>query len=138
LTRISKPTPTLPLWQGLLASKLSIFIGGNEGPVRVQSLAQWGGFRNEDFAPAHLVWALAAGVLPSRATRAQGTYPGSQTIKLIVGFPAGGSQDNVGRILADRLSAYRRASVLVENVAGAGSISPWIGSQRAPRTVAKS
>jgi Tripartite tricarboxylate transporter family receptor len=52
----------------------------------VQSLAQWGGFRNEDFAPAHLVWALAAGVLPSRATRAQGTYPGSQTIKLIVGF----------------------------------------------------
>jgi hypothetical protein len=27
----------------------------------------------------------------------------------------------VGRILADRLSAYWRASVLVENVAGAGS-----------------
>jgi tripartite-type tricarboxylate transporter receptor subunit TctC len=40
---------------------------------------------------------------------------------MIVGFPAGGSQDNIGRILADRLSAHWGATVLVENVAGAGS-----------------
>ena len=49
------------------------------------------------------VWAgaLAAGVAPHWAARGQASYPGSQTIRLIVGFPAGGSQDNVGRILAD-------------------------------------
>ena len=65
--------------------------------------------------------ALSAGVLPSRVARAQGPYPGSGTVKLIVGFPAGGSQGNVGRILADRLSAYWRSAGVVENVAGAGS-----------------
>ncbi len=64
---------------------------------------------------------LATGLMPLSATHAQGGYPRGQTIKLIVGFPAGGSQDNVGRILADRLSAHWGASVVVENIAGAGS-----------------
>jgi tripartite-type tricarboxylate transporter receptor subunit TctC len=68
-----------------------------------------------------LAGALAAGAASGWAASAQGTYPGSQTIRLIVGFPAGGSQDNVGRILADRLSAHWRGSVVVENVAGAGA-----------------
>ena len=40
---------------------------------------------------------------------------------MIVGFPAGGSQDNVGRILADRLSGHWGTAVVVENIAGAGS-----------------
>ena len=70
-----------------------------------------------------LAGALAAGVLPSQAARAQATDAGSQTVKLIGGFPAGGSQDNVGRILADRLSVDWRASAVVENVAGAGNIA---------------
>jgi tripartite-type tricarboxylate transporter receptor subunit TctC len=65
---------------------------------------------------------LATGLMPLGAARAQGAYPGGQTIKVIVGFPAGGSQDNVGRIIADRLSAYwNGASVVVENIPGAGS-----------------
>lgn len=68
-----------------------------------------------------LVGALAAGLVPHGAAHAQRVYPRGQTIKLVVGFPAGGSQDNVGRILADRLSAYWDASVVVENIAGAGS-----------------
>jgi tripartite-type tricarboxylate transporter receptor subunit TctC len=64
----------------------------------------------------------AAGLMPMRAARAQQRYPGDQPIKVIVGFPAGGSQDNVGRILAERLSAYwGGAPVVVENVPGAGS-----------------
>ena len=64
---------------------------------------------------------VATGLAPFCGARAQRGYPGSQTVKVVVGFPAGGSQDNVGRIVADRLSAYWGASVVVENIAGAGS-----------------
>jgi tripartite-type tricarboxylate transporter receptor subunit TctC len=65
---------------------------------------------------------LAASMMPTGAARAQRRFPGDQPIKVIVGFPAGGSQDNVGRILAERLSAYwGGAAVVVENVPGAGS-----------------
>lgn len=65
---------------------------------------------------------LATSLTPLGAARAQGAYPGGQTVKVVVGFPAGGSQDNMGRLIADRLSAYwNGASVVVENVPGAGS-----------------
>jgi tripartite-type tricarboxylate transporter receptor subunit TctC len=65
---------------------------------------------------------LATGLVPFCGALAQGGYPRGQNIRLIVGFPAGGSQDNVGRIVADRLSAHwGGASVVVENIAGAGS-----------------
>jgi len=64
---------------------------------------------------------LATGFMPLSAACAQRAYPAGQTLRLIVGFPAGGSQDNVGRILADRLSAHWGVSVVVENIAGAGS-----------------
>jgi tripartite-type tricarboxylate transporter receptor subunit TctC len=65
---------------------------------------------------------LATGLMPHCAVHAQRRYPGDQPVKVIVGFPAGGSQDNVGRIVAERLSAFwGGATVLVENVPGAGS-----------------
>jgi tripartite-type tricarboxylate transporter receptor subunit TctC len=65
---------------------------------------------------------LATGLMPLCAVHAQRRYPGDQPIKVIVGFPAGGSQDNVGRIVAERLSAHwGGAAVVVENVPGAGS-----------------
>ena len=65
---------------------------------------------------------VATGLMPMSAVHAQRRFPGDQPIKVIVGFPAGGSQDNVGRILAERLSAYwGGAAVVVENVPGAGS-----------------
>jgi tripartite-type tricarboxylate transporter receptor subunit TctC len=65
---------------------------------------------------------LATGLMPVSTVRAQQRFPGSQPIKVIVGFPAGGSQDIVGRIVAERLSAYwGGAPVLVENIPGAGS-----------------
>jgi tripartite-type tricarboxylate transporter receptor subunit TctC len=65
---------------------------------------------------------LATGLMPWSAARAQQRFPAGQTIKVIVGFPAGGSQDIVGRLVAERLSAYwNGATVVVENVPGAGS-----------------
>jgi tripartite-type tricarboxylate transporter receptor subunit TctC len=64
---------------------------------------------------------LATGLVPASA-RADQRFPSSQPIKVIVGFPAGGSQDIVGRIVAERLSAYwGGAPVVVENIPGAGS-----------------
>jgi tripartite-type tricarboxylate transporter receptor subunit TctC len=60
--------------------------------------------------------------MPLAAVHAQRRFPGDQPVKVIVGFPAGGSQDNVGRIIAERLSAsWGGAPVVVENVPGAGS-----------------
>jgi tripartite-type tricarboxylate transporter receptor subunit TctC len=53
--------------------------------------------------------------------RAQQSYPpAGQSIKFIVGFPAGGAQDIVGRVIADRLGAMWKAPTVIENVPGAG------------------
>src|SRR5207253_1534722 len=54
-------------------------------------------------------------------------YP-SQSIKLIVAFPAGGGADVAARILAANLSEQLGQSVVVENVSGAGGT---IGTARA-------
>lgn len=67
------------------------------------------------------IGAFAAGVFAPSIIRAQGTYPAGQTIKIIVPYPAGGATDIVGRTIADALSELWKATVVVENVAGAGA-----------------
>ncbi len=64
---------------------------------------------------------LAAGTVfaPSIA-RAQ-TYPGTQTIRVLVPYPAGGATDIVGRVVADALAQHWKTTVVVENVAGAAA-----------------
>ena len=63
----------------------------------------------------------AAALAPlARPALAQG-YPGNQTLKLVVPYPAGGATDVIGRIVADRLSALWKTSVVVENIAGAAA-----------------
>lgn len=62
----------------------------------------------------------AAGVFAPSIVRAQG-YPGSQTIKMLVPYPAGGATDIVGRVIADALSTLWKTTVVVENVAGAAA-----------------
>jgi tripartite-type tricarboxylate transporter receptor subunit TctC len=57
---------------------------------------------------------LAATVLSS-AAHAQG-----KTIRLLVGFPAGGGTDAIARTLAEKLKDELGASVIVENRVGAG------------------
>ena len=61
--------------------------------------------------------------LPSgaRAAWAQQDYPAGLTVKFIVGYPAGGGQDVVGRIVADRLGALWKVPTIVENIAGASA-----------------
>ena len=62
----------------------------------------------------------AAGLVPGLA-RAQQDYPAGLTVKFIVGYPPGGGQDVVGRIVADRMGALWKVPTIVENVAGASA-----------------
>lgn len=60
------------------------------------------------------------------------SYP-TRPVKLIVGFPAGGSTDVAARVLADRLSQSLGQAVVVENRAGAsGNIASETVARAAP------
>jgi tripartite-type tricarboxylate transporter receptor subunit TctC len=64
---------------------------------------------------------IAAGtMLASFRARAQQSYPAGLTVKFVVGFPAGGAQDIIARVVADRLGNLWKTPTIVENVAGAG------------------
>jgi tripartite-type tricarboxylate transporter receptor subunit TctC len=80
--------------------------------------------RREAMAGCSGVLALLAG-LPACAE----TYP-SQTIKMIVPYPAGGTTDLLGRMIADELQTGLGAAVIVENKPGAGTT---IGAEQVAR-----
>jgi tripartite-type tricarboxylate transporter receptor subunit TctC len=56
----------------------------------------------------------------SQPALAQPAYP-SRTIKMIVPYPAGGTTDFLGRLVADQLKTGLGATVIVENKPGAGT-----------------
>jgi tripartite-type tricarboxylate transporter receptor subunit TctC len=72
-----------------------------------------------------LIAALAA-LLSLAASAAGQTYP-SRPVTMIIPFAAGGPQDVLGRILAQRLSQVLGHQVIIENVGGAGGMT---GSRR--------
>jgi tripartite-type tricarboxylate transporter receptor subunit TctC len=59
-------------------------------------------------------------LLAGRPARAQPAYP-SRTIKMIVPYPAGGTTDFLGRLVADQLKTGLGATVIVENKPGAAT-----------------
>jgi tripartite-type tricarboxylate transporter receptor subunit TctC len=59
-------------------------------------------------------------VLTGPSARAEAAYP-SRTIKMIVPYPAGGTTDFLGRMVADRLQTGLGATVVVENRPGAAT-----------------
>ncbi|WP_144637247.1 tripartite tricarboxylate transporter substrate binding protein [Bordetella genomosp. 13] len=74
---------------------------------------------------ARLLLAAALAVLaalPAPATAASASGPGypSKPVKIISGFPPGGSADLVARLIAERLGSRYGQSFVVENRAGAG------------------
>ena len=62
--------------------------------------------------------AVLAATLAGFGTAAQAQ--GDKPIRILVGFPPGGSIDIVARLLADKLKDELKTSVIVENRAGAG------------------
>ena len=74
-----------------------------------------------------LQFAASAAALPalSRLAWAQ-AYP-TRPMTMIVPFAAGGPQDVLGRLLAQRMGEILRQSVVVENIGGAGGVT---GSRR--------
>jgi tripartite-type tricarboxylate transporter receptor subunit TctC len=65
------------------------------------------------------VFAFAALLALTAAVRAQDSYP-SKTITMIIPFPAGGSTDVIGRLVAEGLRTVLGQPVVVDNRAGAG------------------
>lgn len=63
------------------------------------------------------------------AASADDTYP-NRAVTIVVGFPPGGSADNVARLFADGLSKEIKQPVVVENKPGAGTT---IGASRVAR-----
>ena len=57
--------------------------------------------------------ALSPLAIPARAQ-------GSETLRLVVPYPPGGSSDHAARIVADKLGQKLGQTVIVENKAGAG------------------
>jgi tripartite-type tricarboxylate transporter receptor subunit TctC len=62
----------------------------------------------------------AAAWLAGRGAAAEGTYP-SRDIRMIVPYPAGGTTDLLGRLIAERIKTGLNATVVVENKPGAGT-----------------
>jgi tripartite-type tricarboxylate transporter receptor subunit TctC len=76
--------------------------------------------------------AWAATLLALACATAQAQYP-SQTVRIIVGFPPGGTTDVIGRLVAQELTASLGRSVVVENRPGAsGTIGGGIAAKAAP------
>src|ERR1700730_5617934 len=73
----------------------------------------------------HLVAGAAALPAVSRCAWAQ-SYP-SRPITMIVPFAAGGPQDVLGRLMAQRMSEILGQQIIVENIGGAGGVT---GSKR--------
>lgn len=58
---------------------------------------------------------------------AQADYP-NRPIKLVVPFPAGGTSDVLGRLMAEEMGKLLKQPIVVENIGGAGGI---VGTERA-------
>src|SRR6266852_2390345 len=79
----------------------------------------------------HLLTASAAGIVSAGTSSlpsalAQAVTPAvvpaiNKSVRVIVGFPAGGGTDVIARILADRLRGPYASTVLVENKPGAAA-----------------
>jgi tripartite-type tricarboxylate transporter receptor subunit TctC len=77
-----------------------------------------------------LLTAHAGDTLAQNKQESQEKYP-NKPIRLIVAFPAGGSTDIIGRLVAQRLSQSLGQQVIVDNRGGAGGI---VGTEIAARS----
>jgi len=71
-----------------------------------------------------------AALLAGRSAFAQGAYP-SRTVRMIVPYPAGGTTDFLGRLVADQLRSGLGATVEIENKPGAATA---VGAEHVARS----
>jgi len=81
---------------------------------------------NRRFALATLACAAIVLIAFSGPALAQSDYP-SKPVKIIVPFPAGGTSDVMGRLIAEELGRILKQPFIVENIGGAGGV---IGTER--------
>ncbi len=78
------------------------------------------------------VLGVVATLAAAHAALAQAPYP-ARPIRFLVGFPPGGTNDIVARVIAPKLSEYLGQSVVVENRGGASTaIATELGARAAP------
>ncbi len=80
---------------------------------------------------ALVAFSLAVPLAPLAAL-AQSDYP-NKPVKLIVPFPAGGTSDVMGRMIAEELTKALKQPFIVENIGGAGGV---IGTERGVKSPA--
>ena len=75
---------------------------------------------------------IALPSLAPKEAQAQGAFP-TRTVKFLIPFPAGGINDILGRIIADKLQAKWGHPIIIENKTGAGgNIGADLAYQAAP------
>lgn len=70
-------------------------------------------------------------LLGLQAAHAQADWP-KRTIKVIVPYPAGGSADAMGRMVANKLGTALKANVVVENIPGGATVPGALAVMRDP------
>ncbi|MGJ7563109.1 Bug family tripartite tricarboxylate transporter substrate binding protein [Variovorax sp. GB1R11] len=79
-----------------------------------------------------LAASLAAG-LPAAFAQSSNNWPTGKAITYLVPFPAGGTTDVLGRLIAQKLGPVLGTSVIIDNKGGAGgSVGSEVGSRAAP------
>jgi len=72
-----------------------------------------------------------APLLGMGTAQAQTDWP-KRTIKVVVPYPAGGSADAMGRMVANKLGKALKVSVVVENIAGGATVPGALAVMRDP------
>ncbi len=79
-----------------------------------------------------LASSLAAG-LPAAFAQSSNNWPTGKAITYLVPFPAGGTTDVLGRLIAQKLGPVLGTTVIIDNKGGAGgSVGSEVGSRAAP------
>jgi tripartite-type tricarboxylate transporter receptor subunit TctC len=79
-----------------------------------------------------LASSLAVG-LPAAFAQSSNNWPTGKAITYLVPFPAGGTTDVLGRLIAQKLGPVLGTSVIIDNKGGAGgSVGSEVGSRAAP------